>query len=740
MPSTESTDAIYLDFQKYWLILKRRWLPTASLFSCVVGLAVVAAFLQKPSYEATGKLLIKKVNQTSAVTGLGQQIGELDTLSAQSNPLTNESEVIISTPLLQKTIDKLNLKDDEGEPIDAEKLAKIVKLKAVAGTDVLAISYKANDAKEAAAVVNQIMRIYIENNIQTNRAEAVGTSEFIAKQLPQTEATVRQADLAMRRFKQQNQVVDLDKEAEAAVTTMSNLDNQIIETQAALKEANARLTNLQNKVGLGVSSDQAINLNSLNQSPGVQNALQELQQVEAQLKVERTRFLDTNPTIVALIEKRDALKAILKERVGEVYKSQQQVSSESLQIGESKQKLNDNFVKLEEEQSGLASRLVLLSSAQSAYKKRLSILPQLEQNQRELERQLEAAQSTYQTLLKKLQEVRVAENLKTGNASVIQPALIPKKSSLKKRIIIVGLGVVMGILLSGATIIILELRDTSIKTLREARELFGYTLLGAIPLTKKATSRRRDAEWTVPELPVRDTPRSPISDAYRQLQANLKFLNSDKVLQVIVVTSSVAKEGKSTVSANLAATLAQLGRQVLLIDADMRHPVQHHIWNLTNAAGLSDVIVSQTEFKAAVNQSMENLDVLTAGVIPPNPLALLDSKRMASLIEYFSQTYDFVIIDAPPLVVGADALTLGKMTDGVLLVARPGVVDSNKAAASIELLENSDQNILGLVVNGVILENESDSYFHYTKGYYSEEDVTTAQNATSKNRKYANRF
>lgn len=215
------------------------------------------------------------------------------------------------------------------------------------------------------------------------------------------------------------------------------------------------------------------------------------------------------------------------------------------------------------------------------------------------------------------------------------------------------------------------------------------------------------------------------------LQANLKFLSSDKPLKVILVTSSVPKEGKSTVSANLAAAMAQLGRRVLLVDADMRHPLQHHIWELTNAAGLSDVIVGQAEFDSVVKEVMPKLDVLSAGVIPPNPMALLDSKRMASLIDNFSEQYDFVIIDAPPLVLAADAVTLGKMTDGVLLITRPGVVDSTSAATAKESLERSGQNVLGLVVNGVILENESDSYFYYAKAY-SEEDITPRQKAISK--------
>ncbi|HEY9813256.1 MAG TPA: CpsD/CapB family tyrosine-protein kinase, partial [Candidatus Sericytochromatia bacterium] len=181
--------------------------------------------------------------------------------------------------------------------------------------------------------------------------------------------------------------------------------------------------------------------------------------------------------------------------------------------------------------------------------------------------------------------------------------------------------------------------------------------------------------------------------------------------------SSVPKEGKSTVSANLAMAIAQLGRQVLLIDADLHHPQQHHVWALTNEVGLSEVIVSQAELKKAVIRVMPNLDVLPSGVIPPNSLALLDSKRMNSLIKDFSKTYDFIIVDTPPLLLVADALTLGKISDGILLVSRPGVIDKVSASAAKELLGQSNQNVLGLVVNGVRLENEPDSYFHHAKAY-----------------------
>ena len=732
----ESTEAIDLDLQKLWLIIKRRWLPAVGMFSFVVGLAVVVASLPKPLYEAQGKLLFKKINQTSSLTGVGQQIGELDSIAEKNNPLNTELEVIRSVPFVQKTIIALNLKNEQGVPLKPEILASQIKLKNLPATDVLQLSYENTNPEEAAAVVNKLMSLYIENNLLSNRAEAVAAGDFIAMQLPKTEATVRQAEVALRQFKEQNQVVALDEEAKSAVAVIKQLENDINETEAELADVNARSGMLENRVAM--NSQEGIAMNSLNQSPGVQKVLAEFQQVEGELAVQQSRFAESHPTIETLKNKRDALKTLLKERVEESLGSQKQVDNGNLQTGEFKQQLIADFVKSEEERFGLTSRLTSLYNAQTLYKKRVNVLPKLEQNQRELERRLQAAQSTYEVLLRKLQEVRVAENQNIGNVRILEDALVPQKASSRKTIITLALGNVLAILLATATIFVLEVSDTSIKTLKEARELFGYTLLGSIPyFGKKVTPRRNEQDWTIPELPVRDSSRSPVSEAYRMLQANLKFLSSDKALKVIVVTSSVPKEGKSTVSANLAAAMAQLGRRVLLVDADMRRPLQHHIWELTNAAGLSDVIVGQAEFSAVVTQVMVKLDVLSAGVIPPNPMALLDSNRMAALIEDFCYDYDFVIIDAPPLVLAADALTLGKMTDGILLVARPGVIDSTSAAAAKESLERCGQNVLGLVVNGVILENESDSYFYYAKGYSGKEDSKTREQAMSKVGKYA---
>lgn len=713
----ESREAIDINIQNLWLSIKRRWLPAAGVFGCVLGVSALAAFSQKPVYVAQGKILLQKTNNSSSLTELGTESNrQLEPLSPEGNPSNTEIEIIRSLPLAKKTVAALKLKNESGEPLKPTQLIGKLQLKNIASTDVVQVAYESKNREEAAVVVNKLMSLYVENNILSNRAQTAAVGDFIAKQLPTTEARLRLAEANLRRFKEQNQVLNLDEEGKSAVAGIKEIEDQITATEAALAQAKTRSASLQKQIA--IDSQDIVPLNSLNQSAGVQKVLAELQQVEGDLVVLKTRFKDGHPSIEQLEQKKASLKALLQTRVGQSLGVSKQVPNRDLQSGELKQKLTEDFVNSEVERLSLSSRLAFLSKTKSAYQQRANILPQLEQRQGELERQVKAAQSTYEILLRKLQEVRVEENRNIGNASILETALVPDQAVGGKKVIVLGLGGVLATLLATATIVSLEISDKSIKTLKEAREAFGYTAIALIPqIGKKVSFRNKKQEWSIPEIPVRDNPHSLIAENYRMLQANLRFLTSDKPLKVVVVTSSVPKEGKSTVCANLAAAIAQLGRRVLLVDADMRCPMQHHIWNLTNAAGLSNVIVSQTEFQATVQEVMPNLNVLTAGVMPPNPMALLDSQRMASLVNYFTQLYDFVIIDAPPIVVAADALTLGKMTDGILLVTRVGLLDFSSAAGAKESLERSCQNVLGIVVNGVKVENQHYDKFHTRKSF-----------------------
>ena len=705
----ESID-LDLDLSRYLLALKRRWLPGASVFIVTAILAAYATSFMKPTYEARGKLLFS-VDPSATLIGVAPGIGQLKPLQNNQTPLTTQIEVLYSNPIVQETIKRLNLTNEEGELIESETLKKLINIKIVGATDVIEISYKSSDPKEAADVINTLMEIYIENNIKSNQSTAEAAGKFlIEKQIPQIEAEVKQYEEELRKFKEKYNILDLAQESQSAVLEMAFLNREIASLESQFNGVKSQSVALQNQLNLNL--EQAIALNIQSDSPIVQAAYQELQVVEQELANERKRFLDGHPIVVDLERKKAIVTSALEESIEKAVGKGRKIPYGLLKTNDGTVKENaiEKLINAETQSLNLRRQLDSLYKSRSSYQKRAAIIPKLEEQQAKIERKLEVAKSTYELLLTKFQEVEVAKNQSTGNAKIIDKALVPTKGSTGKTKVL-GLGILMGMFLGTSSILLLEIRDKSLKTVQEIQGILPYPLLGILPLfSKKTLSNQEYQDWQLPPIIVRDAPESMVSEMYRMIQANLKFLSSDKEVKVITVSSSVPGEGKSTVSANLAAAIAQLGRKVLLVDADLAHPCQHHMWNLLNKEGLSHILAGQAEFSPDTSQKIDKLDILTSGVTPPNTLALLDSQKMASLVETAAQKYDFVIIDAPSLIFKADALTLGLMSDGILLVERPRIVDRDGAIRAKEMLERSNQNVLGLVING-INENESNNYY-----------------------------
>jgi polysaccharide biosynthesis transport protein len=379
------------------------------------------------------------------------------------------------------------------------------------------------------------------------------------------------------------------------------------------------------------------------------------------------------------------------------------------------QQLTDDLIQLEARNIGLNQQLNYLLQVEQQQKVKASQMPQLEQRLRQLERKLGASQATYQLLLQQLQTIELAENQNIGNVRVISYAIVPEQPVSSRSISLLASIVLAGLAAAGV-IYVLEITDKSLKTIEEIKKLFGYTWLGVIPALERLNLEQvseSNGDSVIPKLIVRDYPSLAVSESYRMLQSNLKFLSSDRQVKTIVVTSSSSKEGKSTVSANLASAMAQVGHKVLLIDADLHNPIQHHIWNTYNENGLSNVIAEQLDLKIAIQEVMPNLELLTSGVIPPSPATLLDSQRMRILMDYWAERYDFVIIDTPSMDMAADAPIMGRMADGVLLVVKPGAIERAKANFTKEILEQSGQNILGIVFNGVSPNSEPHTYYYH---------------------------
>ncbi len=687
---------------QYWIILKRRWLPVSIVFLAVMGLSIVRTMLQTPVYQATGQLVLKK-NATSSLTGVGNQLGQLEN-SVSGRPMGTEVAVVRSLPIAERTINSLRL------DINPLTFLKNLQVKNIEDTDILEISYTDTDPKKASSIVNTLMKIYIENDIDGNRAQTRSARNFIAQQLPIRKAALQAAEKKLQEFKQRNKVLDLKSEATTTVTVLTELDKQLAAARAELASQTARMESI--KQLFGVSSQQAVITGFVSESPSTTLVLEQLQELQRKIEFARLRLTENHPTLIDLRQQEKILKQELKQRIEQSFVGQAgrfnqiqepenvvQLRPQGLQQG-----ILANYAAAEAERLSLQVRLKALANVIASYRQRADTLPQLELQQRQLEREISATEASYQNLLARYQELQVAENLQISNARIITPALTPTAPIKSRQYINLLQGLIGAILLGAATAFILEKTDKTIKTPESARELLGYNLLGYIPQFNNGRQ--------IPEVVVKSKPDSPISEAFRMLQTNLRFFNLEQP-RVIVVSSSVPKEGKSTIAANLAFSMSQIGRKVLLVDADLRNPSQDKIWDIPNRIGLSNVIKRHLDLERAITEVAPNLQVMTAGERTSNPSALINSSQIAVFIARVAQKYDFVVIDTPPLTVAADATVLGKLANGILFVVRPGFVNSNSATFAKELLEKAGQKVLGIAVNGVAVKQQY--YDYYTK-------------------------
>lgn len=722
-----------IDFQKYWLVLKRQWKVVAGSFVLITLAALFYGLKEDTVYQAESKLLFKSDRSTS-LTGLGEPLGQIESLTFEANPLDTQVQVIQSRPILETVIQNLNIRDEDGQLLDPGDISKHLQVKALAGTDVVSILYSSEDPEISALVANTIADVFIQENIQKNRVEATSARDFISQQLPQTEAALRQAEVNLKEFKERNGVVSLAQEASSLVDAAFELQSQINAVESQIVNINSIIESHQSQLNIG-NSQYAIVLAALSESEGVQQVLRDLQTVEQEIAANSALFTPTSQTISRLIGRRENLQKILSERIGQVVNGREYSGSENLQIGALQISLVGQMATLDAQRKGLTNQIDTLNLQMARYGQRMSTLPDLEKQQSELERDLAVAKETYQSLLSRFQELQIAESQNVGNVRLMSGATIPEFPIPSNKKLMLLTGMVVGGLVGVALAFLLDILDDSVKTIKEAKDIFGYPVLCTIPKTSAVEEAILNAskERRIPSVITRDLTFSPSSEFYRILQANLKAQNSDQATKIIAVTSSVFQEGKSEIAANLAVVMAQVGCKVLLVDADFRNSLQDRIWDLSSFPGLSHVLSDQMSFKDAAQAVMPGLWVLTAGSIAPNPIVLLDSDKMRTLLDDLRLYYDYIIVDTSPLLGFADTNVIGKMVDGMLLIVRPGLLNTAKAKLAKEIINQFNHEILGMIINGVVVRQEEAKRNSHSKDHGKAREASHSPGKIRKN-------
>ena len=712
----------YIDFNRYWQVLKRRWIPATATFAGIVGISLIAALTSEDVYEAEAQLQIKPDN-TKAVFGIEGVEGETKpNFKLEKDPLETESKLIKSKPIILKTIEDLNLKNDDGELYSYKNAASNFQAEPIIGTEILKVSYADPDPDVAVAFVDRAIKLYREDYALFKGDQTVKAQETLANQLPKAEENVIKAEENLRQFKDRNRLPDIEGITNLTINSLSGVENKIDEVESELEDVNAQFNRL--KLQLGMTWQEASAVSSLSQSIAVQGTLEQLQNIKVQLAQKRN-FLSSNaPQIISLQEEKADLEALLEREIASTLGSQQNLASKIniLSLGELKQAQLAQYAELGLRKEGLDRKLASLRNTYTAYQQRSDNLPQLQQQQRELQRKLDAAQKTYNTLLSRSEEVGILGR-DSDKVRVVAPAALTDDPVNPSGKVIVAAGAMMGALFGMALAFLLDLKDNTIKNTQEVENIFAYPLQGVVPELNLAEEgeqlRLTGSKKALPEHIAGDASMMPLREAYRNIQVNLKLSDKDNEQKIVAVTSSVPQEGKSSVSANLAVARAQCGQRVLLVDADMRRPTQHHIWEISNQVGLSNILNHEIKWEDSIQNVMPNLDVLTAGTVTDNPISLLDSSFMEALIDNVSQHYDRVILDTPPLIGIADTKIISKLIDGFLFVVRPGIADYSSASAAKKMLDATGQKVLGVIVNGANMSHEP---YYYNNYYYAERE------------------
>ena len=718
-----------VDFDQYWQIIKRHWLPGSVVFLSVLMLGVVATSLKENIYQAEAKLKFKGNTVTSSLTDVNKALGGFSPIADRGNPIATEAEVLRSVPLIKQTIEdpQLNLTNSEGGKLSVNAFSKKLTVGSLPSTDILKVSYSSQDPEQAAKVVNTLVRNYLQNNQVVNTAEAVYAREFLEVQLPKVEESLRRTEAAIRELKESNEFISPVEDTKALITSQKDLEDQIVKTKGEIASFKSQADYIREKLGL--TTQEAYILSTVGQSAEIQSTLNNLKDAESQLAIAQTKFTGNSPNVIDLKEEIASLENLLEKQAAAVGGPQAAEILRKSKSGVVQQDLTGELIKLEASSSGLERQLNSLTALAESRRTKISKVPQVEEKLAKLEREAQSYKSSYDVLWKQLETVKIAESQDPGNVRVISNAVVPS-TPISSRSVGYLASASLALLAAAGVVYLLEISDKSIRTIDEAKQLYGYNWLGMIPSTDRIdmlslpeADDRSDP--SIPKLVVRDYPSLPLSESYRMLQSNIKFLNSDQTAKTIVITSSAAQEGKSAVAANLSAAMAQVGNKVLLVDANLHTPTQHRIWDRYNDSGLSNVIAEQLDPRMTIEEVMPNLDLLTSGTATLSPATLLDSQRMRMLMDYWSERYDFVIFDTPSLDMTADAPIMGRMADGVLLVVRPGFVERSQATFTKEMLAQSGINMLGIIFNGVTPQFDSTPFYYQALG---SQQVNTHQN------------
>lgn len=676
-----------IHIKDYLSILRRRKWIFISFFFITVTTITIATFVQQKTYRATATVIVDVESPDIISMKDVVKLGESNYF-AYRDYIETQKEIIRSRRTAYYVMKNLDLKDKEEfkkveDPISA--LLKKMSVELIKDTRILKIHVDDGDPKEAYRMANEFAKVYAESNIALKMKTAEDAQDWLKKEVEKQRKKVREAELKLQAYKEDNDIVSIENQQAITNDALVRLNTSFLEAQRNRIRAETAYKGIINGQG-NMDEEKLPTLLTDNQS--LQQLKDDYLKQKALLTEYRKVYKHKHPKMIRLLESINYLNMSIKGEIETEYKHA--LDEES--------KFKAAFAEQKRKALELERKII---------------------NYNALKREVETNQRILDIVLNRLKETSIVSQIQTNNVRVQDLAEIPKKPIKPKKRVNIAMAIILGLIGGAGLAFFREYMDTTLKSPEEISDLLKLPILGSVPKIKRDgvnIKRKEDVDQVV----AHDT-HSMATEAYRSIRTNLLFsINHSSSSKSIVITSSVPREGKTITAVNLATIIATGGESVLLVDADMRRPRVHSVFNDSNETGLSQFLMGEAEFENIVKKSgVDNLSLVTAGNISHKPAELISSERMKLFLEKASSRFSKIIIDTPPITLVTDAAILSTNCTGVILVTEGGRTTVDTVTRSKELLEKVDAKLLGVIVNNISLTKDIYSYPHYYyKSYY----------------------
>ena len=674
------------------------------------GVITLGAFLfslsLSPVYQSTVSILIES-NEAKAVSV--QQIVSID--KSQRAYYKTQYEVLKSRQLAEKVADSIQLskhplyrKKNLSNKQLAPSLIGGLSVSPLRGTYLVYITYKSQDPELAAQVANAYAQAYIDNHLDSKLTATVKAQSWLSERLSSLKLKLEDSERKLRAYREQENLLDVNGVKSVAISQHEQISSQLIEVRKNKTEAQNnydQLTSLIKSANPSNSSSftsELLSVSNILNQPIIQQIKSQESALELKIAELSNRYGPLHPKMKSakseLISIQKKLELQVKDLV-RVYEKELQVYKQTERS-------------LLEQIQGSNSEIKRINNKNFELSK--------------LEREVEVNQELYDLFLTRESETLGISGFETPPARILDPASVPGSPILlNKRLIVVG-AFFISLLIACALVVLYDILDNTIKTPNDVEQKLSSHLLGILPLEKTLDN----SEFKGAYKGFIEDSKSSFSESVRTIRTGLILSALNEKSKIIVISSSIPGEGKSTLTTNLAATLGQM-KKTLIIDADLRRPSMGTTFELSKStSGLSNIISgTHTLEDCILKEITEGVDLLVAGVIPPNPLELISSPQFKALLDSCADQYEHIVIDSAPIQSVSDSLVLSQFADLFIYVVKADATSATLAKKGLERLRQSSVKVAGVVLNQVDVENNLYYSSNHYGGYYESEPYTS---------------